>query len=195
MCSSRLQPYTCAYLNARPLWYTLWRVMKGQLFGRGRRSPKQRAECLWGMLGGHAEPGGGALSLTNRHTASARQRTRISSPARLHTFMCQLVITPRGLVFPDCSGLSETLRLTCITHSPDTSLCACASARACVRSTSTRVCATYLHLRLGNDSQPVINLSARLHDMSASCGGHFLSTRERRPIYKSWWGQAIRCWR
>ncbi len=125
--------HMCIFKQAFPLIYFKGR-WKGNYWDTHCRSLKHRVECLWEMqgVGGCTQPGGGVLSHTNRHTQSTHQQMRSSSQARLHIFMCQLVITQRGLVFPDCSGLSETLRVTCITHFPDIHLCVCGRMRACV---------------------------------------------------------------
>lgn len=112
----------CTYLN---IWYRLWRVMKGQLLGR----------ALHKHFGGGV---GGGVSIglwcrwwcfvSRKETCMYKvliSRGRNSQPGPVHIFMCQLVITQHGLVFPDCSGLSETLSITCIALFSDIRLCEC----------------------------------------------------------------------
>lgn len=150
--------------------------MKGQLLKHALQKPEAQGWVPFGNAAGYIQPGGGVLSHTSRHThqvlisgQGAANRARF---AHIHVSVSNHAAWP---CFP------WPLRLVRNTQgNMHHSLPWHPSLRACVHESvcgqQVYVCMTYLHLRLGNDSQPIINLSARLHDMSASRGSHFLST-------------------
>lgn len=141
--------------------------MKGQLLGRILLKPK-----AWVLLGKYQARRWCFVEDYQTHS-STDQKQQAGWAAQIHLSVSNHAAWP---CFPWLLGLVRN------THSNTHHLLPWhPSLHVCVHESEcghhVYLCTTYRHLCLGNDSQPIINLSARFPDMFASSGGHFLSIK------------------